>query len=121
MSSKMIYLYVDDSRVSRMKIRQLVQQARPDWELIEATSGEEAIAKTAGSCPDLISIDINMPGMNGMEAVGELRKNCPNARFVLLSSNIQEEMHRQARDLGVGFVEKPITESCIAKVLAYFE
>lgn len=120
MGTKKTYLFVDDSRVSRIKIRQLVLQVHPDWELMEAASGEEAIAKAALTCPDLISIDSNMPGMSGLAAVSELRKHCPETRFVLLSSNIQEEMHSQAAALGVGLVEKPITAACIARVLAFF-
>lgn len=119
--SKKIYLFVDDSRVSRMKIRQLASQKHSDWELHEAASGEEAHAKTASLIPDLISIDINMPGMSGIEAVEQLRKNCPAAKIVLLSGNIQDSMRAKAAELGVGFVEKPITDASMAKVMALVE
>lgn len=118
MSNPQSYLFVDDSRVSRMKIKQLVGQQRADLVLIEAASAEEALEKTATQCPDLISLDINMPGMSGIDAIGQLRKNCPNARIVLVSGNIQDDIREQAAQLGVGFVEKPITEACISKVLA---
>jgi len=121
MSDRKTYLFVDDSRVSRMKIRQVVLQKHPDWELLEAASGEEAHAKTATAAPDLISIDINMPGMSGLDAVDQLRKNCPAAKIVVLSGNIQDSMRAKAVELGVGFVEKPITEASLAKVLAFLD
>jgi CheY-like chemotaxis protein len=118
-SGKKTYLFVDDSRVSRMKIRQVVVQKHPDWDLHEAASGEEAHEKTRTVCPDLISVDINMPGMSGLEAVDQLRKNCPAAKIVLLSGNIQDGTRARSVELEVGFVEKPITEASIAKVLAF--
>ncbi len=119
MSDKKLFMFVDDSRVSRMKIKQITGQKRPDLEMIEMSSAEEAVTKTETCCPDLISLDINMPGMNGLDAVALLRKNCPTAKIVLLSGNIQDDMKQQAQQLGVGFVEKPITEDCIAQVLAF--
>jgi CheY-like chemotaxis protein len=121
MSEKKIYLFVDDSRVSRMKIRQVVTQKHPDWELHEAASGVDAHEMTRSIIPDLISVDINMPGMSGLEAIDQLRKNCPNAKLVLLSGNIQDAIRAKAVELKVGFVEKPITEASIAKVLAFLE
>ena len=89
MSTRNIYLFVDDSRVSRMKIRQIAAQSHPDWELLEAASGQQAHDMTCTVTPDLISMDINMPGMSGIEAIEGLRKNCPNAKIVLLSGTFR--------------------------------
>lgn len=119
--SQKIYLFVDDSRVSRIKIRQVVSKKHPDWILHEAASALESHEITQTVKPDLISMDINMPGMSGIEAIPQLRVNCPNAKIVLLSGNIQETMHSKAANLGVGFVEKPITEAAINKVLAFLD
>lgn len=119
MSDKKVFLFVDDSRVSRMKIKQLAGIKRPDLELVEASSGEDALVQVDSIKPDLISMDINMPGMDGMEAVRQLRLKCPEAKIVMLSGNIQDDMKEQAAALGVGFVEKPITDECIGRVLSY--
>jgi CheY-like chemotaxis protein len=119
--SEKTYLFVDDSRVSRMKIRQVAQQHHPEWALHEAAGGKEAHEMTLTIKPDLISIDINMPEMSGLEAIAGLRQNCPAAKIVLLSGNIQDDMRAQAAQLGVGFVEKPITAAAIAQVMAYLE
>lgn len=104
-----------------MMIRSLILAKHPDWVMEEAASGEEALEKVRTIVPQLITLDINMPGMGGIAAAQELLHECPGARIVLLSGNIQESSHRKAAQMGVGFVEKPITESCVANVLAYLE
>lgn len=119
MKENVVFLFVDDSRVSRMKIRQLVARKFPAWELHEAASGDEAQEVARRVMPDLVSMDINMPGITGFEAVALLKEICPDAKMVLLSGNIQDSMHHKAAEMGVGFVEKPITEACIDKVIAF--
>lgn len=121
MSDVKTVLIVDDSRVSRMMIRAMILAKHPDWVMEDAVSGEDALEKVRTIIPHLITLDINMPGMGGIAAAELLVKECPQARIVLLTGNIQESLHRKAEQLGVGFVEKPITESCVAKVLAYLE
>lgn len=114
-------LIVDDSRVSRMMIRSMILAKHPDWVMEEAVSGEEALEKIRTIIPHLITLDINMPGMGGLAAADVLVKECPGVCIVLLTGNIQESSRRKAGQLGIGFVEKPITESCVANVLAYME
>jgi len=121
MSNPKTILIVDDSRVSRMMIRSLILAKHPDWQVEEVASGEEALEKIRTLVPHLITLDINMPGMGGIAAAEALLQECPGTRIVLLSGNIQESSHRKAAQMGVGFVEKPITESCVANVLAYLE
>lgn len=121
MSDSKTVLIVDDSRVSRMLIRSLILVKHPEWIMEEAASGEEALEKTRTLVPDLITLDINMPGMGGFAAAEELVKNCPGCRIVLLTGNIQESSRHKAEKLGVGFVEKPITENCVTNVLAYLD
>jgi CheY-like chemotaxis protein len=112
-------LCIDDSRVSRMKFRQLILQRDPDWAVVEAATGEEGLEIASQAMPDLITVDVNMPGMGGFGAVEQLRLTQPQATIVLLSANIQDSLKRRADDLGVPFVEKPITEASVARVLAF--
>ena len=121
MSEVKTVLIVDDSRVSRMMIRSMILAKHPAWVMEEAGSGEEALEKIRTVVPHLITLDINMPGMGGIAAAEILVKECPGAKIVLLTGNIQESSHRKAKEMGVGFVEKPITEACVASVLAYLE
>ena len=73
MSGVLTVLIVDDSRLSRMMIRAFITQAHPDWTIIEASNGQEAIEKTATQTVDLMTIDLNMPGMDGFEMCKRVR------------------------------------------------
>jgi len=106
-------LIVDDSRVSRLMARQFILSARPDWAVEDAASGEEALDKVKTMAPSLILIDVNMPGIGGLAAAEQLRHNCPQAHISLLTANVQNATRNRATELGIGFMEKPITEARI--------
>lgn len=113
-------LVVDDSKVSRLLSRQFILQRHSDWTIVEAASGEEAIEKVQSVTPDLILLDLNMPGMGGLAAVGKLQEKCPAARITLLTANVQDATREKANALGIGFAEKPITEARIDHILSAF-
>jgi len=114
-------LIVDDSRVSRMLTRQYIQVRHADWVVEEAANGDEAIAKAKGLQPDLVLLDVNMPGMNGVDAAAALRTMLPKAHISLLTANIQAATRQRAEEIGVGFMEKPITAERIAQLIAPLE
>ncbi|MFL6660186.1 MAG: response regulator transcription factor [Massilia sp.] len=111
-------LIVDDSRVSRMMARQFIHSTRPDWVVEDAATGEEAIDKSKLAPPALILIDVNMPGIGGLAAAEQLRALCPNAHISLVTANVQNATRQRANDLGIGFMEKPITEARIHALIA---
>ena len=114
-------LIVDDSRVSRLLTRQHIQVRHADWVVEEAANGDEAIAKAKGLQPDLVLLDVNMPGMNGVDAAAALRAMLPNAHISLLTANVQAATRQRAQEIGVGFMEKPITAERIAQLIAPLE
>ncbi len=113
MSQSKTVLVVDDSRVSRLMARQFILSARPDWSVEDAATGEEALAKVKSICPALILIDVNMPGIGGIAAAEQLRSICPDAHISLVTANVQNATRNRANELGIGFMEKPITEARI--------
>ncbi|MES2126922.1 MAG: response regulator [Pseudomonadota bacterium] len=110
-------LVVDDSRVSRLMVRQYILSSRPQWQISEAATGEEALERADAAVPDLIIIDVNMPGMGGLAAAEQLRTVCPDARITLLTANVQNATRNRANELGIGFMEKPITEERIHQLI----
>lgn len=104
-------LIVDDSRFSQALIENLILEKHPDW----------MVEKAATSDFDLITIDYNMPGMNGIELVEKLRQAGCQAHLILLTANVQESMSQRAHSLDIGFVKKPITPESMAQVLTYLE
>jgi CheY-like chemotaxis protein len=119
--SQPVLLIVDDSKMSRLMIGKIVAEMRPGWRLIEAASGDEALALVDKEKPNLVSMDVNMPGMSGLEAAGRIRMHHPDIRVVLCTANIQDAVRQAAEKAGVKFVAKPITPDSIAAMVAHFE
>ncbi len=114
-------LIVDDSRVSRMMIRTLVVKHRPDWTILEAASGDEALGMVAQSVPDHITMDINMPGVLGTDVAEQIAREHPSLRMVLFSANVQGSHQARAGAMGVKFVAKPVNEKTVLQALTFFD
>ncbi len=110
-------LLVDDSRASRMLCSSVIKSLRPDAAILEAGDGEAALALLADHTPDLIVLDMNMPGMSGLELAEKIRETQPRARLALLTANVQEAIQRRAASLGVSFFRKPVGEAVLARIL----
>ena len=68
-------LIADDHEVLREGLRSLLAKFRPDWEICgEATNGDEAIRYVQEQNPDLLILDITMPGLSGLEASQHMRE-----------------------------------------------
>ena len=79
-------LTVDDHALLREGIAALVED-EPDMKLIaEATNGKEAIEKFRLHQPDVTLMDLQMPNLNGVEAINQIRSECPNARIIVLTT-----------------------------------
>ncbi len=111
-------LIVDDSKLSRMMIQKFILQSHPDWHIEEASSGKEALELASSHDFQVITMDFNMPGMNGLDAAAQLRPQFPEAKIVLLTANVQESIQSKADDLGLDFIPKPITEEKIKTYVA---
>ncbi len=113
-------LIVDDSNVSRLMIKGRIAAVQPDWEVVEAASGDQAIAMIPTAAPDFITMDVNMPGISGFEAVEKIREINQTVKIVVLSANIQGSSRDRAQQLGVLFVQKPATQAAIQQAVDYF-
>lgn len=121
MSTAPLLLIVDDSRTSRMLIRGMVSKLRPDWRIAEAGSGDEALQKCEQELPQFVSMDVNMPGMSGLEAAAKIRMRHAEVRIVLCTANIQEAIRDAAAKAGIQFVAKPITPVSVEQSIQFFE
>lgn len=100
-------LVVDDSAFARRIVRIIIEGAHPDWTIVEAATGEEAVATAAANPPDFALVDMNMPGIDGLTAARQLLRDHPRAAIALLTANIQEPIRQQAAAAGIGFIAKP--------------
>lgn len=84
----------------------------------EAENGLEAVRKYKELKPDIVTMDITMPEMTGIEALKEIIKIDPKAKVVMLSAMEQESMVKEAILSGAkNFIVKPFTETILLKIL----
>jgi len=100
-------LVADDHTLVREGIRALLAGA-PDLDVVaEAADGREAIERAKTTRPDVILLDVAMPGLGGLEAVPLLRREVPDSRILILTQYQQPEYVRRFLNLGVsGYVLK---------------
>lgn len=121
MAVKKTVLLVDDSRVARMMTRKMIETDRPGWQVAEAATGEEALDVYSRLLPDFVIMDVNMPGMGGLEATKRLKAVYPQAIVTLLTANIQDPVRDQAESMGVGFMSKPVRGDVLMAFLSVDE
>lgn len=110
-------LIVDDAAFMRLSIRTMLE--KNGFEIIgEAENGLEGVQKYKELNPDIVTMDITMPEMTGVDALKVIRAYDPNAKVVMLSAMGQECMIKEAVINGAkSFIVKPFKEEHIVKVL----
>ena len=111
-------LVVDDSRTARLMIRSIILEMHPHWVILEAVNGSEALEVIERDTPNCVTMDFNMPGMNGLEISAAVLEKFPGTRIVLFTANIQESTRQHALAMGISFVAKPVTEQSVLQALS---
>ena len=111
-------LIVDDASFMRMSIKNML--ANYDFEIVgEAENGVMAIEKYKELQPDIVTMDITMPEMDGLEALREIKKIDPGASVVMVSALGQEARMKEAIIYGAkGFIVKPLKEEMLISALS---
>ncbi|WMX57606.1 response regulator [Peribacillus sp. R9-11] len=103
-------LVVDDAKFMRMTLSNILSKA--EHEVIgEGENGKEAIELFRKLNPDLVTMDISMPIMSGLDAVKEIKKDFPYAKVIMCSAMGQQKMVFEAIEAGAkDFIVKPFDE-----------
>lgn len=116
MSKKL--MVVDDSKMVHLEMLKLLEDT--DYEVVSfCRSGESAIAEYQKVKPDVVTMDILMPGMDGLETAGAILEEDPDARIIMVSSLAYDDTINEATQIGTkGFLYKPFDKESL---LAAFE
>lgn len=99
MSNAKILVVDDDARVRRIITGMLARHA--GWEVCgEAADGQQSVQLAHSTSPDVVLMDVSMPGMNGLDATRILRREIPQLDVILVSQNDPGILSRQAADVG---------------------
>ena len=117
MDKKLKILVVDDSSVMRKGIIELLNGGIPA-EYVEAVDGNEAVNLYKKEKPDLVTMDINMPECDGMEALTSIMNIDKGAKIVMLTTEAEKEKIIEAVSIGAkSYIIKPINkERAIEKI-----
>lgn len=119
--SKPVILLVDDHNLFRTGLAMILMQ-HPEWtpQILEAGSANEAVSRLREHpSVDIVLLDINMPGINGLDALRMLRPLCPLARIAILSATPEASAEKRSCDLGAdGFISKAASATDIHRILS---
>jgi CheY-like chemotaxis protein len=110
-------LIVDDSKLARMAVVKALNALHPDWPRLEAGNADEALAHIDQELPDVVLLDFNMPGKDGLSFAAEIRERDPRIIVAVISANRQAEVIDRARAAGAAFLAKPLTEQALGDFL----
>jgi two-component system chemotaxis response regulator CheY len=111
-------LIVDDALIMRKRIKEIAEEA--GWDVAgEARDGEEAVALYLREKPDLVTLDIVMPKLDGVSALKRMIENDPQARVVMVSAVNQKDKLAECIQAGaIDFIVKPFDR---ASLRSFFE
>jgi DNA-binding NarL/FixJ family response regulator len=111
-------LIVEDHAAVRKSLRDWLRVMLPDCKFVEAQSGEEAVALTDAQPPDIVLMDIGLPGMNGIEATRRIKAIAPKTSVVMISIYEEQVFQTSAAAAGASaFVYKRTMDTELVPVM----
>lgn len=99
-------LIVDDHQVVREGLRRMLELGKGIQVVGEAKNGEEAIAKTVSLSPDVVIMDLKMPGMDGITATRKIKQETPDVSILILTLYAEDFLHRAIEAGASGYLLK---------------
>jgi two-component system chemotaxis response regulator CheY len=113
-------LIVDDNTLTRAMIKDLITEMGQQV-VTEAENGDEAVKAYSKARPDLVLMDLIMPGKSGLDALKEIKAMDPSAKVIMVTAVQQDSISRQLLESGAsGILHKPFMYSELEAVLKQY-
>jgi two-component system response regulator DevR len=118
MDKRLRVLLVDDHEVVRVGLRALIER-QPGMEVVgEAATAREAVSQTGRFAPDVVVLDVRLPGSSGLEACRQIKARWPETRIIILTSFPDDEVLFDAISAGAdGYVLKQVGSDDLIRAL----
>jgi DNA-binding NarL/FixJ family response regulator len=110
-------LIVDDSKLARMTVRHALHLLHANWPCTEASNADDALHCVAEFSPDIVLLDFNMPGKDGIVLAQQLRELHPQICVAVISANRQNEVILRVQAAGATYIPKPLAENSLKAFL----
>ena len=111
-------LVTDDSSFMRVFLSKILKNTTGVGEIYEAVNGPEALTMYKKTKPDLVTMDLDMPEMNGLEAANQIKSFDPKAKIVMVTSTNKKETRKEAEKIGIqGYITKPFDRVQIKEII----
>lgn len=121
MSFKLKALIADDSRLMRKMLKDILEKENFDV-VGEAANGDEALAMCQQHMPNLLTLDIAMPGRDGLATLKEVKKISLDIKVVMITSNDKHDIILEALKQGAdNYITKPYEPEKVARVINCLE
>ncbi|HEY5585543.1 MAG TPA: response regulator [Ruminiclostridium sp.] len=112
------FVVVDDAVFMRTLIRRMIEENTSYVVVGEGANGYEAIERTKKFQPDIVTLDITMPEMDGIMAIKEILSACPKAKIIMVSAMGQQSMVIDAIKMGArDFIVKPFDKTRVQQAI----
>ncbi len=104
-------LVVDDARFMRVMLKEILKSTIPDVNIVEAADTTSAIEMYNQEKPDLVTMDMNLPGTDGITCMKDILKINPQAKVLMVSAVDQQKVMYDAINAGAkGYINKPFNK-----------
>ncbi|WP_337880146.1 response regulator [Rheinheimera sp.] len=110
-------LILDDSKICRIFLTNYLRDLLPKAEIVQAESGDDAVAQAAQGEFQLAVLDYNVPDLSGLLVASKIKEMQPVCELALLTANLMRSVEEQADEQGVRYYRKPITADVTRQIL----
>lgn len=116
--SNLRFVVVDDAAFMRTLLKKMIEEVEGYTIVGEGANGLQAIEQAKLHKPDIMTLDITMPEMDGLQAIGDILKYSPNTKIIMVSAMGQQSTVIEAIKIGAkDFIMKPFEKSRVLQAI----